>query len=359
MDEIKICLQNKIATSVGSLQSTIIKAILNLYQRGYLQMSAKMVRDECISLNNENPWRKSIPAICNAMRNAINCGGRIIGEDRDFLGFKITFIGNIDSSLGEKVNNVNPKIPLINKKDKKVKSNEKITQINLKQKKLLLSKNFKVVMVCAKGKNNSFFTNFPNENYVNQPVNNNEHHPDETMNNGNLTWRDYLILYQNDGNLLSAFELYKPNVYLNLNNRYGSNFFILSAGWGLINSIFRLPKYNITFSSNPDFHLNTRNKNLIAPPIYNDFNQFFDRENNCLINAEDDIIFIGSPDYLPLFFNLTEALPNRKIIYWKKKNTPIKHPIPNGTFEYRYYLTDSRMRWCYELAGKYSNGEIP
>ena len=29
----------------------------------------------------------------------------------------------------------------------------------------------------------------------------------------------------------------------------------------------------------------------------------------------NDIIFIGSPDYLPLFFNLTEALPNRKIIY--------------------------------------------
>jgi hypothetical protein len=118
MNEIEICLQNKITTAVGVLQPTILTAILNLYLRGNLQMNAEMVRNECIIINNEESWKTSIPAICNSMRNAIECGGRIVGEDRDFLGFTIAFNGNSKSNLDQTKNNINPIIPLVDKDDK-------------------------------------------------------------------------------------------------------------------------------------------------------------------------------------------------------------------------------------------------
>ena len=52
--------------------------------------------------------------------------------------------------------------------------------------KINLSKKFKVVMVCAGDKNNSFFTSYPDDNFVNEPNQPNEHHPDETMENKKL-----------------------------------------------------------------------------------------------------------------------------------------------------------------------------
>jgi len=73
-------------------------------------------------------------------------------------------------------------------------------------------------------------------------------------------------------------------------------------------------------------------------------------------------VFIGSPDYIPLFIKLTQNLKCRKIIYWKRMNPnpiPIKLPIPNNTFLYRFYNTAKNTNWHYELAQKYADGEIP
>lgn len=85
------CLIQKIATARGILQPTILKAILNLYQRGKQQMNAKDVKEECYRLDDTKDWDGRLPAICNAMRNATECGGRIVSEDRDFLDFTIAF----------------------------------------------------------------------------------------------------------------------------------------------------------------------------------------------------------------------------------------------------------------------------
>lgn len=86
-----ICMNNQIANANGVLQPTILMAILLLYQNGNNQMSARSVRQECFNLNNEILWDERLPAICNAMRNTVNCGGEIIGENRDFLDFTISF----------------------------------------------------------------------------------------------------------------------------------------------------------------------------------------------------------------------------------------------------------------------------
>lgn len=224
--------------------------------------------------------------------------------------------------------------------------------------KLNLSKNFKVVMICAGGKHNSFFKAYPKENFVNKPELSNEHHPDDKMNDKKTSWRDYLIKNQSDTNLKKAFDLYNPtktkypNIYINLFNRYKSNFFILSAGWGLVNSDYRLPNYNITFSSS------SKNKNAIRKnkSIYKDFNQFYDVNMVPLISPEEDIIYVGGKDYLELFYQLTENLPNRKIIYFNSKNNP--KPI-FGNYLYRRYIINYSTNWHYELANKISNGIIP
>jgi hypothetical protein len=236
----------------------------------------------------------------------------------------------------------------------KTKSNEiSIPAQNIKkQDKLNLSKNFKVVMVCAGRKNNSFFTAYPNENFVNNPENNFEYHPDDIMNNSITSFREYLINNQNDTNLLRAYQLYSRNEYQYLYNKFKKSFYILSAGWGLVNSEFRLPKYDITFSIANKVPLNTRrNKNLISP-VYDDFNQ---------LNANDkeDIIFIGGKEYLNLFFKLTQNLDNRKIIFYFGANNL---PMPNRnkkSFIFINYPSNNNRGWHYEVARYFCNYIIP
>ncbi len=236
----------------------------------------------------------------------------------------------------------------------------KTNNTDMEMENIILSKNFKVVMICAGGKNNSYFTAYHNKNFVNIPGAGvvNEHHPDDPINNMEILWRDYLINNQIDNNLLEAYNLYTREEYRCLHRKYEHNFYILSAGWGLVNSKFKLPKYDITFSNTANQN-NKRNDNLIGAPAYNDFNDFTDVNNMPIINSEDDIIFIGSPDYIPLFFKLTRNLKNRKIIYWKKINTPLNYPTPNNTFVYRFYETNTRINWYYEVARDFCEGIIP
>jgi hypothetical protein len=75
-----------------------------------------------------------------------------------------------------------------------------------------------------------------------------------------------------------------------------------------------------------------------------------------LISPEEDIIYVGGNDYLELFYQLTENLPNRKIIYFNSKNNP--KPF-FGNYLYRRYFISYSTNWHYELAYKISNGIIP
>ena len=245
----------------------------------------------------------------------------------------------------------NPKVKS-KPKDKSNSSSKPTYNYKIEIEKLNLSKNFKLVMVCAGGKRDSFFTGYHNKNFVNNSVQNFEHHPDEIINNGITTWRDYLINNQNDINLKMAFNLYLPNrypdVYVDLYAKFNTNFYILSAGWGLINSEFRLPKYNITFSENNNIPQNyRRNKNLITPPIYNDFNQL-------AVNDEDDIILLGGKGYRNLFYKLTQHTLNRKVIFYKEQIMPQlpRFVINRQTFIFVKYTPDNpnnNYDWYYEL----------
>ena len=99
------CINNKIITVKGVLQPIVLQAIKDIYLQGNNQMNACMVKDHCLNIAPNTSWDGRVPTICNAMRNSIQCGGRIIGEDRDFLDFTIAFDGNgsnIESKITKK-----------------------------------------------------------------------------------------------------------------------------------------------------------------------------------------------------------------------------------------------------------------
>lgn len=104
------CIDYKIATANGVLQPIILQAIKDIYLQGNNQMTASMVKDHCMNIAPNTSWNGRVPAICNAMRNSIQCGGRIIGDDRDFLDFTIAFDGN--SNNGENGNYVEITSPI-------------------------------------------------------------------------------------------------------------------------------------------------------------------------------------------------------------------------------------------------------
>lgn len=120
----------------------------------------------------------------------------------------------------------------------------------------------------------------------------------------------------------------------------------MSAGWGLVNSEFKLPKYDISFSTSDN---KKRKNNINTPPIYNDFNQLE-------VSCEDDIVYVGGKDYLNLFYKLTKNLPNRKIIYYNSNNAPKEH---NGNYRYIKFIIKYTRHWHYQLAKDFCNGIIP
>lgn len=222
------------------------------------------------------------------------------------------------------------------------------------QEELSLSRNFKVVMMCSSNKQpgNLFYNGNAIKFYAIPNHANHEYLPDDHVPGMTMPWRDYVVANQNPATLpYMAYQLYTRQQYAGLFGQYGNNLYILSAGWGLVRADFRLPQYDITFSNAPGIPLNTI-RNFGAPPRYKDFNQLN-------ANNQDDIVFIGTPPYLDLFFALTANLPNRKIIYYKRAGISVENPAPNASFIYRYYHTNRNQNWHYDLADDLIAGIIP
>ena len=98
--------------------------------------------------------------------------------------------------------------------------------------------------------------------------------PDDLIPDTNLTWRDHLLFYNkehhkdNPDKLKFATDLYEPKIYSQLVNKFGwKNVYILSAGWGLIPSNFRIPGYDITYSSQAPKYAHR-----LHSDVFNDFN---------------------------------------------------------------------------------------
>lgn len=159
-------------------------------------------------------------------------------------------------------------------------------------------------------------------------------HPDE-MYEG-LTWRERLIAYNakhtNPLKLLPAYQLYRNKAYCDLVDALGNDkVYILSAGWGLLSADFLTPYYDITFSNSAETY-----KRRSKRDRYNDINQLAN-------NLDEDVVFFGGKDYLPLFCELTSAYQGKRFIY----SSSAQPPKVNTCTTLRYETT-TRTNWHYE-----------
>jgi len=167
-----------------------------------------------------------------------------------------------------------------------------------------------------------------------------------------FTWREIVENNQDNGNIpFMAYELYVREEYTLLRDALGDRFFIQSAGFGIIRSDFRLPKYNITFGGANE--LNRRYYNPNENDGYNDFNQ--------LPVNDEDILYVGGQTYLPQFIELTRDLPNRKIIFYSTNQIPQNNINDGENFVFKQYTPmnpNQRTNWHYGLARDIANGFI-
>ncbi len=182
------------------------------------------------------------------------------------------------------------------------------------------------------------------------PNNKNYFHPDDLVPNEDITWRELISKQELYNNLQPAHELYRPPIYNSLHHHYGNNLFIFSAGWGIIRSDFRLPKYNVTYSQNnniPNYAIRNNGD------VFNDFNHLEG------IALNERIILIAGSDYVLPFCQLTEDLPNEKIIIYKNQILLNNNQYLNyGNFQFQHYQTNRRTNWHYEFAQRLINNEI-
>jgi hypothetical protein len=165
--------------------------------------------------------------------------------------------------------------------------------------------------------------------------------PDDMFDAGK-SWREALLEYNrraksNPLGLYPAYRLYKNQIYERLVDRLGlNNVYILSAGWGLIRADFLTPYYDITFSQSAEGFKRRRKTDR-----YLDFSMLPDRPN-------EEIVFFGGKDYLPLLCSLTGETPNRKTVFYNAASAP---EAPGWNLQ--RFETKTRTNWHYECAGAF------
>lgn len=165
--------------------------------------------------------------------------------------------------------------------------------------------------------------------------------PDDVSDRG-TSWRDELCAYNADpqGNplrLLPAAKLYTNPIYSRLEDRFGADqMFILSAGWGLIKASFLTPMYDITFTKAADPYKQRSRKD-----VCNDFRMLSD-------NTDEQIVFFGGKDYVPLFCQLTSGVQCERKVYCNSERAPEAFGCSIERFN-----TSTRTNWHYECANAF------
>ena len=169
--------------------------------------------------------------------------------------------------------------------------------------------------------------------------------PDDPAADGR-TWRARLLAYNESGanplDLLPAYMLYAHQAYRHLVEAFGlGQVFILSAGWGLIPASFLTPKYDITFSASAEPWQRRRRSDP-----YQDF--------RIIPDDSEELVFIGSKDYLPLFCRLSTTCRGVKTILYNAARTPELPP----DFRAVRFETGTRTNWHYEAAAALVAGKV-
>lgn len=170
--------------------------------------------------------------------------------------------------------------------------------------------------------------------------------PDDRA-DGIQTFRDALLAYNgapqdNPLGLLPAWRLYEEDAYRALADGVGTeNLFILSAGWGIIESDLLTPTYEITFSNGVATYKRRRPRDF-----YNDFRRLPSQ-------GVTRLVFAGGPDYIPLFLELTEGTPAERIVYHHASRTP-----PGADAQFVPVESDDANDWHLQWANDYAAGKV-
>ncbi len=170
--------------------------------------------------------------------------------------------------------------------------------------------------------------------------------PDDRV-DGIQTFRDALVAYNstpedNPLGLLPAWRLYEDDAYRTLAEGVDpENLFILSAGWGLIESDFLTPSYDITFSNGVATYKRRRPRDS-----YNDFRRLPSE-------GISRLVFAGGPDYIPLFLELTEGTQAERIVYHHASRVPLA-----ANAQFVPVESDAPTNWHLQWARDYATGKV-
>jgi hypothetical protein len=140
------------------------------------------------------------------------------------------------------------------------------------------------------------------------------------------------------GGCLRAFDLYRPSIYGELSSALGyENCFILSAGWGLVRGDFRLPGYDITFSSQAE-----KGKRRRKHDPYDDFNH--------IRGVQEEVVVFAGLSYLPLLERLLREHRGQKTLYYKSDRF-VRQP----GYRYSHFETRRCTNWHYDAAKSFIN----
>jgi hypothetical protein len=171
--------------------------------------------------------------------------------------------------------------------------------------------------------------------------------PDDPIPGENKTWRNLVLNGQNDPklDLVPAYHLYKSDIYRAFYREFGNFFYILSAGWGIIRADFKIPAYDITYSTAPGVPACVRRKDNYG---WKDINHL--KEDSVKFDHDSGIILFAGSGYVPPFCDMTQSIPCRKKILYKSQKIGRRQG-----FVYEYYQTNLKINWYYEAAGDFLN----
>ena len=170
--------------------------------------------------------------------------------------------------------------------------------------------------------------------------------PDDRA-DGNHTFRDALVAYNgtaedNPLGLLPAWRLYEDDAYRALAQGVEpGNLFILSAGWGLIESDFLIPTYDITFSNGVATYKRRRPRDS-----YQDLRRLPSE-------GTSRLVFAGGSDYVRLFLELTEGIGAERIVFHHASRIPLAADAQFVPVE-----SDDSNDWHLQWARDYAAGKV-
>ncbi len=170
--------------------------------------------------------------------------------------------------------------------------------------------------------------------------------PDDMAADGSA-WRTKLLDYNaapgdNPLGLFPAWQLYENPIYGLLAEHCGlDKLYILSAGWGLIESPFLTPVYDITFSANAELY-----KRRKQSDEYLDWSML-------PIQTTEPIVFFGGKSYVDLFSALTRQVAGPRHVFYSSAHAP----AASGCTLQRFNTT-TRTNWHYECAKAFIAGKL-